>query len=92
MLNCFIEKGHHQNGQPMTFLYRTMHETYGIGLGLALRKIISSVTPYFLVNSHALPTVPVYKKNRIASLLCIFETTISTVTYPFLFHEWIVHA
>ena len=25
------------------------------------------------VNSHALP---VYKKNRIASLLCIFETTI----------------
>ena len=29
--------------------------------------------------SHALhiPTVPVYKKYRIASLLCIFETTIS---------------
>ena len=26
------------------------------------------------VNSHALP---VYKKNRIASLLCIFETTIT---------------
>ena len=26
--------------------------------------------------SNALPTVPVYKKNRIASLLCIFETTI----------------
>ena len=26
------------------------------------------------VNSHALP---IYKKNRIASLLCIFETTIS---------------
>ena len=25
------------------------------------------------VNSHALP---IYKKNRIASLLCIFETTI----------------
>ena len=25
----------------------------------------------------ALPTVPVYKKNRIASLLCIFETTIA---------------
>ena len=28
------------------------------------------------VKSHALP---VYKKNRIASLLCIFETTIVTV-------------
>ena len=28
------------------------------------------------VNSHALP---VYKKNRIASLLCIFETTILQV-------------
>ena len=28
------------------------------------------------MNSHALPTVPVYKKNRIASLLCIFETII----------------
>ena len=27
------------------------------------------------VNSH---TLPVYKKNRIASLLCIFETIIST--------------
>ena len=26
------------------------------------------------MNSHALPTVPVYKKNGIASLLCIFET------------------
>ena len=26
------------------------------------------------VNSHALP---IYKKNRIASLLCIFETTIA---------------
>ena len=30
----------------------------------------------YVVNSHALPKVPVYKKNRIASLLCIFETTI----------------
>ena len=30
----------------------------------------------YVVNSHALPTIPVYKKNRIASLLCIFETTI----------------
>ena len=31
----------------------------------------------YVVNSHdALPTVPVYKKNRSASLLCIFETTI----------------
>ena len=29
-----------------------------------------------VVNSHALPTVPVYKKHRIASLLSIFETTI----------------
>ena len=29
-----------------------------------------------VVNSHALPTVPVYKKNRIAPLLCVFETTI----------------
>ena len=28
------------------------------------------------MNCHALPTVPVYKKNRIASLQCIFETTI----------------
>ena len=28
------------------------------------------------MNSYAQPTVPVYKKNRIASLLCIFETTI----------------
>ena len=28
-----------------------------------------------VVNSHDLLTVPVYKKNRIASLLCIFETT-----------------
>ena len=28
------------------------------------------------VNSHALP---IYKKNRIASLLCIFETTIIAV-------------
>ena len=32
-----------------------------------------------IVNSHALPTVPVHKKNRIASLLCIFETTILVV-------------
>ena len=30
----------------------------------------------YVVNSHFLPTVPVYKKNRIAPLLCIFETTI----------------
>ena len=30
----------------------------------------------YVVNSHALPTVPVYKKNKIASLLCIFEATI----------------
>ena len=30
----------------------------------------------YVVNRHALPTVPVYKKTRIASLLCIFETTI----------------
>ena len=30
------------------------------------------------VNSHALP---IYKKNRIASLLCIFETTIVYSTY-----------
>ena len=37
----------------------------------------------FLVNSHDLPTVPVYKKSRIASLLCIFETTI----YPLI--QWI---
>ena len=27
------------------------------------------------MNSHALPIVPVNKKNRIVSLLCIFETT-----------------
>ena len=25
------------------------------------------------VNSHALPTVPVYKENRIVSLLCTFK-------------------
>ena len=30
------------------------------------------------VNSHALP---IYKKNRIASLLCIFETTLSLVSF-----------
>ena len=35
---------------------------------------LPGITAY-VVNSHALPTVPVYKKNRIASLLCIFETT-----------------
>ena len=29
------------------------------------------------MNCHALPTVPVYKKNKIDSLLCIFETTIT---------------
>ena len=34
------------------------------------------------MNSHALPTVPVYTKNRIALLLCIFETTISTRYLP----------
>ena len=28
------------------------------------------------MNSHALPTVPVYKKYRIALLLCIFETNL----------------
>ena len=31
----------------------------------------------YVVNSHALPTVPVYKKNRISSFLSIFETSIS---------------
>ena len=30
----------------------------------------------YVVNSHALPTVSVFKKYRIASLLCIFETNL----------------
>ena len=33
----------------------------------------------YVVNSHALPTVPVYKKNRIAFLLCIFQTAIQNM-------------
>ena len=40
----------------------------------------------YVVNSHALPTVPVYKKNRIASLLCIFESIIDVLLRrPLLF-------
>ena len=41
------------------------------GIILNLTRITANV-----VNSLALPTVPVYKKNRIALLLCIFETSI----------------
>ena len=49
------------------------------GLAGSLNLVILNlprITAY-VVNSHALPTVPVYKKNRIALLLCIFETTIT---------------
>ena len=47
-------------------------------LGLQVVSVYSCIEPttYYCmaVNSHALP---VYKKHRIASLLCIFETTIT---------------
>ena len=46
-------------------------------LGSQVVSVLQWITAY-VVNSHALPTVPVYKKNRIASLLCIYETTIFT--------------
>ena len=43
---------------------------------------LPQITAYALtVNSHALP---VYKKNRIASLLCIFETIIISCKYDVL--------
>ena len=49
-------------------------------LGVQVVSVYSYIEPttdfcLYVVNSHALPTVPVYKKNRIASLLRIFETT-----------------
>ena len=38
-----------------------------------------------VVNSHALP---IYKKNRIASLLCIFETTIEVVVEVYTLYSY----
>ena len=46
---------------------------FGCAGSLSLQPRITA----YVVNRHALPTVPVYKINRIALLLCIFETTIS---------------
>ena len=41
------------------------------------------------VNSHALP---IYKKNSIASLLCIFETTIYTYSWSKYNLIYLLHA
>ena len=62
-------------------------ETSTGGITLILGVQVVSVYSYFepttdycimcmIVKSHALPNVPVYKKNRIALLLCIFETSL----------------
>ena len=49
---------------------------------VSVYSYIESTTDYCIMrvamNSHALPT---YKKNRIASLLCNFETTIEYIIY-----------
>ena len=64
-------------------------------LGVQVVSVYSYIEPTRLlhmrmaVNSHALP---VYKKNRIASLLCIFETTYTRVVLfklnVYLFIVW----
>ena len=51
---------------------------------------LPQITAYQVaVNSHALP---IYKKNRIASLLCIFETTIQNfIAYVISLSDKITH-